>query len=142
MVEQQNSDVDKMEIDSTLTLEQKGILGGQILKVALAYDTLLSRDKSSEEAIADLKEHPNKYDPALVQALIAGKGGASFEVMTLPITKLKPGMILDQNIHSVSGTLLVAKGQELSTAVLLRLISSEENEIISGPVRVLLVTNT
>lgn len=72
--------------------------------------------------------------------MIAGRGGARFEVMTLPITKLKPGMILDQNIHSVSGTLLVAKGQELSTAVLLRLMSSEENEIISGPVRVLLVS--
>jgi len=64
----------------------------------------------------------------------------SFEVMNLPITKLRPGMILDQNIYSSIGTLLVAKGQELSTAVLLRLISSEENEIIAGPVRVLLVT--
>jgi response regulator RpfG family c-di-GMP phosphodiesterase len=140
MVEQQSADVDKIEIDSTLSQEQKGILGGQILKVALAYDNLVSRDIESEEAISQLKEHPNRYDPALVQALIAGKGGASFEVMTLPITKLKPGMILDQNIYSAAGTLLVAKGQELSTAVLLRLISSEENEIISGPVRVLLVT--
>lgn len=140
MVEQQNSDIDKIEIDSGLSQEQKGVLGGQILKVALAYDNLVSREKSSEQAIEQLKEHPDKYDPALVQALIAGRGGASFEVMTLPITKLKPGMILDQNIHSVAGTLLVAKGQELSTAVLLRLISSEENSIISGPVRVLLVT--
>ncbi len=140
MVEQQNADIDQIEIDSNLSQEKKGILGGQILKVALAYDNYLSQEKSSEEAIAQLKEHPEKYDPALVQALIAGRGGARFEVMTLPITKLKPGMILDQNIHSVSGTLLVAKGQELSTAVLLRLMSSEENEIISGPVRVLLVS--
>jgi response regulator RpfG family c-di-GMP phosphodiesterase len=140
MVEQQNADVDQIEIDPNLSQEKKGILGGQILKVALAYDNYLSQEKSSEEAIAQLKEHPEKYDPALVQALIAGRGGARFEVMTLPITKLKPGMILDQNIHSVSGTLLVAKGQELSTAVLLRLMSSEENEIISGPVRVLLVS--
>jgi response regulator RpfG family c-di-GMP phosphodiesterase len=141
MVEQQNANVDKIDINTNLSMEQKGILGGQILKVALAYDNCMSRDMSGEQAIAELKEHPNLYDPALVQALVAGKGGASFEVMTLPITKLQPGMILDQNIHSVSGTLLVAKGQELSTAVLLRLISSEENEIISGPVRVLLVTS-
>jgi response regulator RpfG family c-di-GMP phosphodiesterase len=139
MVENQVADVDKIEIDSNLSLEQKGILGGQILKVALAYDNLMLRDINSEDAITQLKEHPNLYDPALVQALVAGKGGASFEVMTLPVTKLKPGMILDQNIYSTAGTLLVAKGQELSTAVLLRLISSEENEIISGPVRVLLV---
>lgn len=140
MVEQQNADVDKIEINTNLSQEQKGVLGGQILKVALAYDNFVAQEKSGEEAIALLKEYPEKYDPALVQALIAGRGGASFEVMTLPITKLKPGMILDQNIHSIAGTLLVAKGQELSTAVLLRLISSEENEIISGPVRVLLVT--
>ncbi len=140
MVEQQNADPDKIEIDKVLTLEQKGILGGQILKVALAYDDCVSRGMDSEQAIGQLKQHPEKYDPALVQALVAGKGGASFEVMTLPITRLKPGMILDQNIRSAAGTLLVAKGQELSTAVLLRLVSSEENEIISGPVRVLLVT--
>ncbi len=140
MVEQQNSDIDKIDIGPNLSFEQKGILGGQILKVALAYDSLVSQDMSGEDAIAKLKEHPSIYDPALVQALVAGKGGASFEVMTLPITKLKAGMILDQNIYSVAGTLLVAKGQELSTAVLLRLVSSEENKIISGPVRVLLVS--
>jgi len=60
--------------------------------------------------------------------------------MTLPINKLKPGMILDQNIVSAAGALLVAKGQELSTAVLLRMAVSEENAIITGPVRVLLLT--
>lgn len=140
MVEQQSASPEEIEIDAVLTQEQKGILGGQILKVALRYDDLVSLGRSSDSAIAQLKGHPDIYAPALVQALIAGKGGASFEVKTLPITKLRPGMILDEDIRSVSGTLLVAKGQELSTAVLLRLISSEENEIISGPVRVLLVT--
>jgi len=140
MVEQQSASPEEIEIDAVLTQEQKGILGGHILKVALRYDDLVSLGRSSDSAIAQLKGHPDIYAPALVQALIAGKGGASFEVKTLPITKLRPGMILDEDIRSVSGTLLVAKGQELSTAVLLRLISSEENEIISGPVRVLLVT--
>ncbi len=140
MVEQQNKQPDTIEMGNNLSLEQKGILGGQILKVALAYDGLISRGKSDEEAISELRSHPENYDPALVQALVAGEGGASFEVMSLPITKLKPGMILDQNIFSASGTLLVAKGQELSMAVLLRLAAAEENEIISGPVRVLVVT--
>ncbi len=139
MVEQQNAAPDKIEIGGQLSHAQKGILGGQILKVALAYDDLVSRGADDEEALAELKRHPDEYDPLLVQALVAGHGGARFEVMTLPISKLKPGMILDQNIYSVSGTLLVAKGQELSAAVILRLVASEENEIISGPVRVLLV---
>ncbi len=140
MVKKQNSQPDKIEIGTSLTLEEKGILGGQILKVALAYDTLTSLGKSSKDAIGELRAQPDQYDPALVHALIAGEGGASFEVMNLPITKLRPGMILDQNIFSGSKTLLVAKGQELSPAVLMRLAASEENEIISGPVRVLLVT--
>jgi response regulator RpfG family c-di-GMP phosphodiesterase len=140
MVEQQNRQPESIEIGPGLNLEQKGVLGGQILKVALTYDGLTSRGKSGEDAISELRSQPEKYDPALVQALVAGEGGASFEVMNLPITKLKPGMILDQNIFSESGTLLVAKGQELSMAVLLRLAASEENEIISGPVRVLVVT--
>lgn len=140
MVEHQNSGADIKDIGSNLTLEEKGVLGGQILKVALAYDVLTSHGASGDDAISELQSRPDKYDPALVLALVAGEGGASFEVMNLPITKLKPGMILDQNIFSVVGTLLVAKGQELSAAVLVRLSASEENEIISGPVRVLLVT--
>ncbi len=140
MVEQQNKRPDTIEMGNNLTLEQKGVLGGQILKVALAYDDLILHGKSDQEAISELRSRPEDYDPALVQALVAGEGGASFEVMNLPITKLKPGMILDQNIFSASGTLLVAKGQELSMAVVLRLVASEENDIISGPVRVLVVT--
>ena len=140
MVKQQNTESDNIDMGPKLTLGQKGILGGQILKVALAYDALTARGKKGVDAIDELKSEPNKYDPALVQALIAGEGGSSFEVMTLPLTKLKPGMILDQNIVSAAGALLVAKGQELSTAVLLRMAVSEENAIITGPVRVLLLT--
>ncbi|MEJ2528621.1 MAG: response regulator [Gammaproteobacteria bacterium] len=140
MVKQQNEQPANIEMGNNLNLEQKGILGGQILKVALAYDGLISSGKSGEDAISELRSKPEDYDPALVQALVAGEGGASFEVMNLPITKLKPGMILDQNIFSTSGTLLVAKGQELSMAVLLRLAASEENDVISGPVRALVVT--
>ncbi len=140
MVKQQNAEADSIEVGPKLTLSQKGMLGGQILKVALAYDTLIVSGKSAVDAIDELKAEPDKYEPALVQALVAGEGGASFEVMTLPITKLKPGMILDQYIYSEGGALLVAKGQELSTAVLLRLAVSEENDIISGPVRVLVLS--
>ncbi len=141
MVEQQNSTPDTIEMGPTLTLAQRGVLGGQILKVALAYDALVSQGMNDEDAINELRAEPDQYAPALVQALAAGGGGASFEVMSLPVTKLRPGMILDQNIVSGVGALLVAKGQELSTAVLLRLVASEENGIISGPVRVLLITS-
>jgi len=142
MVAHQASDTNRLEIKQKLSPGEKGKLGGQLLKVAFAFDDNILRGCSETDALANLRGQPHLYDPALVQALVASKGGASVDIMSLPITSLKPNMILDQNIISTTGALLVAKGQELSPAILLRLASSEENGAISGPVQVMLVDSS
>jgi response regulator RpfG family c-di-GMP phosphodiesterase len=140
MVERQHQEVAKFEFQGELTNEEKAILGGQILRVSTAYDQLLSKGNSDEEAVAALKEQPKKYDPILVEALSLGAKNRKVEVLTLPVKKLEPGFILDQPITAEAGTLLVAKGQVLSRAVLLRLVAAEESGAISGDFRVFKVT--
>ncbi len=140
MVERQHNDVAKFEFQGELSNDQKATLGGQILRVSTAYDQLLSNGKSEEQAIAELKDQPQKYDPILVEALSLGAQNRKVEVLTLPINKLEPGFILDQPIVAEAGTLLVAKGQVLSRAVLLRLVAAEESGAISGDIRVFKIT--
>lgn len=133
MVEMQHTNVAKFEFRGELSNKEKAILGGQVLRVATAYDHLLSSGKSEDEAIAALKDEPSKYDPILVEALSMGAKNRRVEVLTLPISKLEAGFVLDQPIIAADGgTLLVAKGQVLSPALLLRLVAAEESEAIEG----------
>jgi response regulator RpfG family c-di-GMP phosphodiesterase len=140
MVERQHQEVAKFEFQGELTNEEKAILGGQILRVSTAYDQLLSKGNSDELAIAELKDNPKKYDPILVEALSMGAKNRKVEVLNLPVNKMETGYILDQPIIAESGTLLVAKGQALSRAVLLRLVASEASGVISGEFRVFKIT--
>ncbi|MCU7924532.1 MAG: response regulator [Candidatus Thiodiazotropha sp. (ex Dulcina madagascariensis)] len=140
MVERQDKNVGKIEFQGKLSSDDKAILGGQILRVAIAYDQLLNRGMEEGEAIKQLKAAPEKYDPILVETLSLGSQHRKVEILTLPIDQLEPGFILDQPIRSQGGALLVAKGQTLSQAVLLRLIAAKDSGIVSGAVRVFRVT--
>jgi response regulator RpfG family c-di-GMP phosphodiesterase len=140
MVAQQNDKVGKIEFQGKLSNEDKAILGGQILRVAIAYDQLISQGTDEQAAIEELKEDPANYDPILVETLLQGSQNRKVEVMTLPIDQLEPGLILDQPIKTQAGTLLVAKGQVLSQAVLFRLLAAQESGIVSDTVRVFRVT--
>lgn len=72
----------------------------------------------------------------LVETLALSSRHQKLEVLTLPINDLQPGLILDQPITSPAGLLLVAKGQVLSHAALLRLLAAQESGVISGRFRV------
>ncbi|MBL3527669.1 MAG: response regulator [gamma proteobacterium endosymbiont of Lamellibrachia anaximandri] len=142
MVEHQADEGSTVAFKEKLNQGEKGVMGGQLLKVAIAFDNLLNHGETEKEALALLKDLPQVYDPALVKALAAGDDDSmAVKVMKLPISRLAPEMILDQNILSHGEILLVAKGQELSQAVILRLQASEKNEIITGPIQVV-VTST
>jgi response regulator RpfG family c-di-GMP phosphodiesterase len=140
MVERQNDNVGKIEFQGKLSNENKAILGGQILRVAIAYEQLTSQGMDEQAAFDELKDNPEQYDPILVEALALGAQNRKVEVMTLGIGELEPGLILDQPIKTQGGTLLVAKGQAVSQAVLFRLLAAQESGIVAGSVRVFRVT--
>jgi response regulator RpfG family c-di-GMP phosphodiesterase len=140
MVARQNDKVGKIEFQGKLSNEDKAILGGQILRVAIAHERLISQGMDEKAAIDELKDDPANYDPILVETLLQGSQNRKIEVMTLPINELEPGLILDQPIKTQAGTLLVAKGQVISHAVLYRLIAAQESGFVSGTVRAFKVT--
>jgi response regulator RpfG family c-di-GMP phosphodiesterase len=142
MVARQRQLVQRFDCEGRLDNRQKAILGGQILKVAIAFDQLLDQGMSERAALDTLKENPEEYDPLLVETLAASINRQKLEVMTLPFHQLVPGLIIDQPVKTKAGLLLIAKGQVLSQAMLMRLLAAEESGIAKGPIRVFRLTQS
>lgn len=101
---------------------EETILGAKILKLAVAFNDLQSKGMSNDEAVSRLRARNREFEPELVDALIGMKREAGqMEVRKLPVSKLSMGMVLDQEIRSKQGVLLVAKGQGITRAVLLKM---------------------
>jgi response regulator RpfG family c-di-GMP phosphodiesterase len=96
-------------------------LGANMLRVAVAFDNLRMKGVSNHEAVLRLR-YRSEFDPKLVDALTDLKDGdAHMELRKVPISTLTVGTILQQNITTHAGVLVVAKGQEITRPLLFRL---------------------
>ncbi len=118
--------------DCELTLR-----GAQLLKLARAADALVSRGNSVAAAV-ELLRRTEGYDDAMLDALADFHGRAEgFEIRMLNLGDLVDGMVLDQDVSSSAGQLLVARGRELTLAMLERLNNFARTAGIVQPLRVL-----
>jgi len=112
--------------------------GAHLLRAAMDFDRLIVRNRSVEDALAQMRLRARDYDPACLQALaayIAPECGMAVRV--LKPGELRPGMVVDQDVRSKTGLLLLAKGQEVTLSVLGRLRAFAAKVGIAEPVRVL-----
>ena len=113
-------------------------LGGQILKVALDFDQLISRGMSIEEAVGELQKRPGECDPLIVAALENIEVvPPEMAVRNVALRELQIRMIFDEDVRTAAGTLVVAKGQEVTFPVLEHLRRFAQTAQIAEPVRVL-----
>ncbi len=116
------------------------LLGAKILKLAVAFDQMQMKLVTEEEAITRLRGRPGEFPRELVDTLVGVKPirGSKTEarrVATLRLTnrtlldqdrrvtklKLMKGMALEQDVRNKQGMLLMAKGQDLNAALLIKL---------------------
>ncbi|MET0089019.1 MAG: hypothetical protein ABW068_03190 [Candidatus Thiodiazotropha sp.] len=70
-----------------------------------------------------------------------GAQNRKLEILELPLDQLEPDLIIDQPIKSNAGALLLAKGQTLSQAMVFKLKSAVQSEVLSDQtIRVFRVT--
>ncbi len=103
--------------------------GARLLKVALDFDTLERMatatgrfEEPAQKALERLRARRGWYDPEVLDALesmINFPDG--FERAHLPVSELKPGMLLDQEVMDPGGGVLMSKGQELGTMAIKKL---------------------
>ena len=90
-------------------------LGERILKVALDADVLDRAGTSAEAMLETLKARHGWYDPQVIAALEAAMGVQTrVETRSITLKDLSVGMVLDEDLWSESGFIVIAKGQEVS----------------------------
>jgi|YNPNPStandDraft_1061719.scaffolds.fasta_scaffold00435_8 response regulator RpfG family c-di-GMP phosphodiesterase len=113
-------------------------LGGRILKVVLDFDTLVAAGVRKNAAVLELKKRPGWYDPEILAALETVVWiEARYLVQEVSFLQLTDGMILDEDVWTLTDTLLVTKGQEVTPLMRKRLKSFAETVGLKEPLRVL-----
>lgn len=112
----------------------------RILKAVIDYDDLASQNWQPAAILDLLKSRHGIYDPmvllALEQELLAhGERIKSWHLRELKIEELTAGMILAEDVHAVSGLLILPKGHELSELSRLRLINFHRVGDLEGVIK-------
>jgi response regulator RpfG family c-di-GMP phosphodiesterase len=114
------------------------MLGSHLLRAAIDFDRLITRNRSQDETLSEMRQRARDYDPACLQALAALVApGSGMETRVLKSAELRPRMVVDQDVLTKTGLLLMAKGQEVTPSVLGRLRAFAARAGIAEPVRVL-----
>ena len=109
MIKDQYKPYEAFTLTSTGPTEEQ--FGAQILKVALDYDQLVRHYGSHAEAVAQMQVKTRQYNPAVMEALAKQEVVQNdLDMRLIHVEDLETGMILNQDLLSRGGDLLVAKG--------------------------------
>jgi CheY-like chemotaxis protein len=118
-------------------------LGAEILRLTLAYEKLIHKGASRTEAAHRLASQNKSFSPEFFDALVTLDPNAEQgEIRKCRIQELSIGMIIQQEVRTAEGTLLVAKGQEVTSPLLSKLTNFHARHVISGDVTVSMPTTT
>jgi len=90
-------------------------LGAKILRLTLEYEKLIHSGTPRTEAAHILAIQNRDFSPAFFQALVElDPNSEESGLRKCRIQELSPGMIIQQDVRTYQGTLLVSKGQEVT----------------------------
>lgn len=131
MIQHQNEPVPKDDDDDPDLADIRR--GAEILRMVLAYEDAIHRGKSRNEAATLLARLNPRVSPKFFGALVSLDPAAEEQqVETCPIERLSPGMIIQQEIRAADGTLMISKGQEVTSTVIFRLTNLRSRLAISS----------
>jgi response regulator RpfG family c-di-GMP phosphodiesterase len=121
MIAHQNEDLaGDFKISKTETRDVQ--LGARIIRAALNFDALLRKGHSRLEAAHHLTK--SGVDKKIIEAMLELEPETvSDDAQNLPIGKLTHGMLMDQDVRTEKGILVAAKGQEVTSLLLMKLKS-------------------
>jgi len=113
-------------------------LGAQVLRVAVDFDALESSGSLPELSVATMRGREGSYDRRVMDALVELRGGTdASDVRELPMSGLRVGMILAEDVELQSGALLVARGYEITERFLERIRNFPVTSLKRSNVRVI-----
>jgi response regulator RpfG family c-di-GMP phosphodiesterase len=116
--------------------------GAEMLRLAIAHEDLLAGGLSHEASINALRASTEKFSPDLLRTLANLQvNGNGTEVRCCNVRDLVRGMIINEEVKTPTGLLIVAKGQELTVSLLERLRNFRERGAIKDPISVIVRKN-
>ena len=118
-------------------------MGAEILRLVLAYERLIHQGTSRTEAVHLLRRQNSEASPAFFEALVTLDPNAEEgQTRKCRIEELAPGMIIQEEVRTGDGWLLVSKGHEVTTAVIVKLKNYQARRAITGSVSVSMPSST
>ena len=113
-------------------------LGSRMLKLVLDFDALEARGLPEEVTFDTLRGREGWYDPGLLEifARIRGNRGKNADVHEIGLRALRPGMILAEDVCTLSGGLLIARGHQVTEGLLERIRNFYDGQGVKEPIRV------
>ncbi len=112
-------------------------LGAQMICVSLEFDRL-QEGENRAAVLQRLAQSPDRFDPKIVAALKNVQLNSDpMELREIDVWNLRPGMVLKEDLRVSGGTLLAAKGQEITRTMATSIRNFAERGLLDGTVRVL-----
>jgi hypothetical protein len=112
-------------------------LGAELLEVTLAFDTRLRRGSSRTEAAYAVGRQHGDLDERVMLALVEVEPDAhEKKVHTCRVEEIAPGMVIEQDVRTTAGLLIIARHQEVTASVILKLKNYYEKGGIIGDIQV------
>jgi hypothetical protein len=139
MIEHQNEPSPKVRGSETADMRR----GAEILRLTLAYERLIQQGASRTDAAHSLALQNKNFSPEFFGALVALDPNAEKgEIRKCRVQELLPGMVIQQEVRSSDGALLVSKGQEATPPLISKLKNFHARRAIAGEVTVSMPTTT
>ena len=123
--------------NDTLRTNPQLSLESQILNAVMEYDRRNFLLKDRRESVKSMLD-TQAYDKAVLAALLKSAAlEENFTAAELSVNRLVTGMLIDQDLYTKTGMLLMARGQEIQDAALARLVTFSESGQIPATLRVL-----
>jgi response regulator RpfG family c-di-GMP phosphodiesterase len=134
MIDHQNEQLPDAPADSQPTDIRQG---AEILRLTLAYEKLIRRGSSRTEAVHTLSRENKNVGPEFFDALVLLDPNAEQgTIRKCRVQDIVPGMIIQQEVRTSDGTLLVSKGQEVTSPLLLKLKNFQARRLVGADVNV------
>ena len=87
-------------------------MGVPLIKAAMAYDALCRGGFSEADAVTAMRSQPQRFDESVLRAMVElyANPEDKRQIVAVPLSGLKPGMVLAEDLVTVAGVLLVARG--------------------------------
>lgn len=113
-------------------------VGAQILKVSTSLEALVRGRRSFVQAVDTLLAEPGEYDPELTAALRdLSVAVLPYERKTVKTKDLTLGMVLNEDVRTTNGTLVVRQGVVVTDILIARLSSFHARRAIADSIGVL-----